>query len=194
LNRQKDGYSIIWRRLDQPGHEFSRLSLEDGCYNLSGTAIFIHDTLSCKLDYTVWCDSGWQTFSAKVTGRVGMERVNIEVSVDTSRRWRLNGQEVSKVEGCFDLDLNFSPSTNLLPIRRLGLEIGQREEVQTAWLRFPDFILEPLEQVYHRVDRATYRYESGRGRFVTELLVNEQGFVVLYPNFWEEQKGQPGLS
>lgn len=87
--------------------------------------------------------------------------------------------------GCIDLDLNFSPSTNLLPIRRLGLAIGEEAKVNAAWLRFPGFTLEPLEQLYRRIDRTTYRYESAGGKFVAELRVNTAGFVTHYPNFWQ---------
>lgn len=75
--------------------------------------------------------------------------------------------------------LNFSPSTNLLPIRRLNLAIGQGAAVRAAWLRFPSFTLEPLEQVYRRIDPTTYRYESAGGRFVAELQVNDSGLVTL---------------
>lgn len=90
---------------------------------------------------------------------------------------------------CIDLDLNFSPSTNLLPIRRLGLAVGQEAEVKAAWLRFPSFTLEALKQLYRRIDVATYRYESAGGRFVTELQVNEVGLVTRYPNFWQVEAG-----
>jgi hypothetical protein len=93
------------------------------------------------------------------------------------------------VAGCIDLDLNFSPSTNLLPIRRLDLAIGQEAEVQAAWLRFPSFTLERLEQLYRRIDVATYRYESAGGKFVTELQVNAAGFVTHYPNAWQVEAG-----
>jgi hypothetical protein len=93
------------------------------------------------------------------------------------------------VEGCGDLDLNFSPSTNLLPIRRLNLAVGEEARVRAAWLRFPSFALEPLEQIYRRVDTTTYRYESAGAKFVTELKVNAAGFVTRYPNFWEVEVG-----
>jgi hypothetical protein len=93
------------------------------------------------------------------------------------------------VAGCIDLDLGFSPSTNLLPIRRLGLAVGQEAEVKAAWLRFPGLPLEPLEQLYRRIDVTTYRYESAGGSFVTELQVNAQGLVTRYPNFWEVEAG-----
>lgn len=97
----------------------------------------------------------------------------------------MDGSECSNVEGCLDLDLNFSPSTNLLPIRRLALAAGQEADVRAAWLRFPMFVLEPLEQRYCRLDDSVYRYESAGGRFVAELQVNEAGFVMHYPNLWQ---------
>ena len=96
----------------------------------------------------------------------------------------LNGQVIDEVRGCIDVDLNFSPSTNLLPIRRLNMKIGDRQTVRAAWLRFPDFTLEPLEQVYHRTDEYRYGYESGGGSFRSTLQTNADGFVVRYPEFF----------
>ena len=149
-----------------------------------GTAVFVHDQKPCRLDYLVVCDSKWRTTSGNVTGWVGDETIDIEIAVDPSRSWRLNGTEQPQVAGCIDLDLNFSPSTNLLPIRRLDLAIGQASEVRAAWLRFPGFSLEPLDQLYRRLDLARYRYESAGGKFVTDLPVNASGLVTEYPGFW----------
>jgi hypothetical protein len=177
--------SILWRRLDQPGHESARLSLQHSHWHLVGTTVFAHHQQPCRLDYLVMCDAGWHTISGKVAGWVGNQSVEIELSADSARRWRLNGLECPAVTGCLDLDLNFSPSTNLLPIRRLQLSIGEEAQVHAAWLRFPSFTLEPLIQVYHRIDEATYRYESAGGRFVTELRVNTTGFVTNYPDVWQ---------
>lgn|SRR5262245_23153587 len=178
-------HSILWRRLDQPGHESARLFFQHSRWNLAGTAVFAHKHQPCRLDYLVICDSQWKTSSAKVAGWIANRIVEIEVVVDSSLRWKLNGVECSDVVGCIDIDLNFSPSTNLLPIRRLGLEIGQQAAVNAAWLRFPSFTLELLEQRYRRLDEATYRYESAGGKFVTELRVNRAGFVTSYPTIWE---------
>jgi hypothetical protein len=114
--------------------------------------------------------------------------VHVDLVVDREHRWRLNGIERPVVTGCIDLDLNFSPSTNLLPIRRLNLAVGQAAEVRAAWLRFPNFELEPLSQVYRRIDESTYRYESGGGRFVADLAVNSVGFVTNYPAIWQAEE------
>ena len=179
--------SILWRRLDCPGHEFARAYRQDSLWRLTGTAVFAHQRQPCRLDYLIVCDSEWQTLSGKVTGWLSNQPVEVDITVDSAKRWRLNGTERPAVAGCTDVDLNFSPSTNLLPIRRLGLAIGEEARVQAAWLRFPSFTLERLAQLYRRVDAETYRYESAGVAFVTEIKTNPAGFVTSYPNFWEAE-------
>ena len=65
------------------------------------------------------------------------------------------------------------------------MAVGEQAQVKAAWLRFPSFTLERLDQVYRRIDAQTYRYESAGGAFVTEIRVNPAGFVTSYPDFWE---------
>jgi hypothetical protein len=65
--------------------------------------------------------------------------------------------------------------------------VGQQATVKAAWLRFPNFELEPLEQIYTKLDEHTYRYESGGRTFVAELEVNDFGLVTNYPGIWEEE-------
>jgi len=159
--------SILWRRLDRPGHEFARL---DGT-TLEGSALFVHAGEPVRLDYVIVCNERWETQRAKVAGLIGDRVVDVDVILDPAEGWA-------------DIDLNFSPSTNTLPIRRLNLAIGQEARVRAAWLRFPSLRLEPLEQVYRRLGETTYRYESAGGAFVAELEVNGAGFVTNYPDLW----------
>lgn len=180
---------MLWRRVDMPGHEAARLLRDEQHWHLAGTAVFAHEGRPCRLDYRIVCDEGWRTLSAGVSGWVGPREVEVEIEADSGGRWLLNGSECADVAGCVDVDLNFSPSTNLLPIRRLRLGVGEEARVRAAWLRFPGFRLEPLEQVYRRLDETTYRYESAGGRFVRDLPVNEAGFVVRYPEIWEPETG-----
>lgn len=185
MNPELPHRSILWRRLDHPGHESARLFSQNDSWLLQGTAVFIYAKLPCRLDYHVVCDSDWRTRDAVVAGWLGGTSIAIELGVSADQHWQLTGNYFPQIAGCVDLDLNFSPSTNLLPIRRLNLGVGEQMEVRAAWLRFPSFELEPLVQVYRRLDETTYRYESAGGRFVTELLVNSAGFVTKYPDFWE---------
>jgi uncharacterized protein len=138
----------------------------------------------CKLDYVISCDSQWRTRTANISGEVGNQDIHIEVSVNENQEWYFNGIECSVVEGCIDIDLGFSPSTNLLPIRRLALDVGQHSEVRAAWLPFPSLKFELLPQVYKREGEDIYKYESRAGAFTRLLKVNESGFVTDYPGIW----------
>jgi hypothetical protein len=148
-------------------------------------ALFVHEGLSCRLDYSIACSASWVTKSARVSGWLGDRTIDIRIEHDGS--WTLNGAACPQVDGCLDVDLNFSPSTNLLPIRRLSLAVGQRAAVRAAWLRFPSFTLEPLEQTYTRLAERTYRYESAGGKFVAELEVDQDGLPVTYGKFWASE-------
>lgn len=183
--------SILWRRLDRPGHEFARVERKASEWRLCGIAVFLHERVPCRLDYDIRCNERWETTSGKVTGWVGRDEVRMDVAVEREGSWRSNGVEVTAVRGAIDLDLNFSPSTNLLPIRRLNLAVGQEAKVRAAWLRFPSFVFEPLEQTYERIAATTYRYASAGGRFTADLTVDDAGLVTLYPGLAvaEERSG-----
>ncbi|HEV7919718.1 MAG TPA: putative glycolipid-binding domain-containing protein [Thermoanaerobaculia bacterium] len=169
---------ILWQWVDRPGHEASRLSGT----SLEGASVFAHQGAPVSLAYSIVCDSSWRTLSANVRGFIGPRPV--DVSIIAGDPWLLNGEEQRQVAGCIDIDLNFSPVTNLLPIRRLGLPVGEEAAVRAAWLRFPSMLLEPLEQTYRRLSPDLYRYTSAGGAFTADLRVNEEGWVVDYPGVW----------
>ena len=179
--------AILWRRLDRPGHDSARLGAARDGWELAGVAVFAEGGQPCRLDYRIACDTAWRTRSARVEGWLGVDSVSVVLEVDGERRWRVDGRERPEVEGCIDVDLQFTPATNLLPIRRLDLAIGGAADVRAAWLRFPELVLAPLEQRYVRLERDAYRYESAGGRVVRELRVSAAGFVTHYPDFWQAE-------
>ena len=180
-------YSVLWRGLYWAGHEACQLTSLDAGWQLRGSAVFAHEQQPCRLDYLIVCDAGWHTRRATVVGWVGNRPITVDLVVEAADLWRLNGNPQPQVAGCTDLDLNFSPSTNTLPIRRLALALGQAAEVRAAWLRFPSFELEPLPQVYRRLAESTYRYESAGGQFVADLQVGSSGCVTSYPGLWQAE-------
>ena len=185
---KKEAHTALWRRLDLPGHEACRvIALESG-WRIVGTAVFLYERQACRLDYTISCDAIWRTLTAKVSGWVGEGVIEVEVLREPSGDWRLNGRDCPEVAGCIDIDLNFSPFTNTLPIHRLDLKIGETAPVRAAWLRFPSFALEPLEQSYERLDNNMYRYESGGGRFVARVGVDDHGIVTDYGDIWVREE------
>ena len=177
----------LWKRHDVPGYEFCRIFSRGAGWQLDGAALLAYEGSACRLDYLIVCDHEWVTRSAVVSGWVGTRVIDIKVTRDPSGRWSKNGTACPAIAGCVDIDLNFSPSTNLLPIRRLQLVVGQKAAVRAAWLRFPTFELEPLEQIYARIAERVYRYESNGGRFIADVTVDAQGLVLDYGEIWSRE-------
>ena len=164
---------VVWTRHDLSGHEACRvLGVETG-WRLEGVAVFAHDRQPCRLDYRIECDPHWVTRTADVTGWLGNPAIEVLCARDGDGRWQLNGHVCEDVTGCVDVDLNFSPSTNLLPIRRLSPAVAS-------------FALEPLEQTYTRLGDGRYRYETF-GDFVAEVTVDEMGLAIRYGKLWARE-------
>lgn len=181
--RLKRSSSIVWRRTDKAGHEFANLAERDDGARLTGVAVLSERGAPCRVRYLIECDAEWRTTSCVLTGQIGDKAVEIEIKRD-GETWTANGVEISAVAGCEDVDLGFSPATNLLPIRRLGLKVGQSASVRAAWVHFPELKVQLLEQKYTRLAEDKYRYESGGGSFRRELKVDDKGFVLEYPDLW----------
>src|SRR5262249_25348930 len=180
-------HSAVWKRHDLPGHEVCRVLQRDTGWEVAGVAVLVYERQACRLDYVVVCDLQWLTRSTVVRGWIGDQTINSTVVRDADGQWELNGRLIEEVAGCSDIDLNFSPSTNLLPIRRLELAVGATAGVRAAWLRFPSFGLEPLDQTYTRVESERYRYESAGGRFVAEVTIDRMGMVIDYGDIWSRE-------
>lgn len=177
-------HSVMWARLDLPGSEVAELRAEGAGWMLSGLVLVAHGGRPCRLEYRIECDAAWRTRIARIRGYLGAERVSVDLFRSDHDSWAVNGAIVPALHGCIDIDLGFSPSTNLLPIRRLNLRVGDRAAVRAAWVRFPELTVEVLEQEYARASEETYVYESAGGTFRRELTVNAAGFVTEYPGLW----------
>lgn len=179
--------SFRWRRLDLTGTDRATLSTTDDGYLLLGHAQFRDDQREVDLHYSVQITPTWRTQRAHVRGIGPMGPLQLEIEA-LNGSWRLNGRDCPAVEGCIDVDLNFTPATNLLSVRRLGLELAQSAEVVAAWLEYPAFELKPLRQLYHRLPDNRYAYQCPEIPFEATLVTNSDGFVTSYPPLWEPER------
>jgi hypothetical protein len=173
-----------WRRLDLPGFDEARLRSEARSWHLEGRAEFVEDRNRWELGYTVTCGTDWATTRAVVKGGSGRGAIEANVVRSGDGRWALYGAAVPAVGGCTDVDLAFTPATNLLSLRRLDLAVGQEAEVVAAWLTFPEFSLTPLRQRYRRTSQTTYEYAAPDLPFAGILTVDPGGFVLDYADLW----------
>jgi hypothetical protein len=177
--------SILWRRLDTEGHDCCRsIALGDGRRRLEGTAVFLDAGKACGLAYFVETGPDWLTRSAGVVGMAGGDRVDIAIERRGDGVWLLNGVERPAATGLIDVDLGFTPATNLLPLKRLDIGSGRPTQALAAYLTFPELRLERLEQTYEKLGDGRYRYTSPAYGYDDTLDVSPDGFVTHYPKLW----------
>lgn len=88
------------------------------------------------------------------------------------------------IQGLHDIDIQITPASNSLPINRLNMAIGEGSEVPAAWMRIPEFVVEPLRQRYVRIADRIYAYDSNDGEFTATLEVDDLGLVTTYDPGW----------
>jgi hypothetical protein len=176
---------ILWVPVDQPGHDTCVLRREAQGWSLKGFTSWKEDDVVSDLRYVVECDEGWRTQAARVEGTFGEEQVALTITALPDGGWAHSGGRGLADPDCPDVDLSFTPATNLLAIRRLGLAVGEEAQAPAAWLRWPERSLERLEQRYRRIARDRYEYESPGNGYRGELEVSDVGFVRRYPGLWE---------
>jgi hypothetical protein len=179
--------TILWRRLDTPGHDACRLDGNEAGWRLDGTAVFHDSGAPAVLDYSLVCDLAWRTQRGDVHGWLGERSVELVIERTAEGVWTLNDAVVPGLERCVDLDFGFTPATNLPQLRRAALALGQSADVPAAWLDVSAGALVELPQRYERRTRTTYWYEAPSVGYADLLEVGPTGFIRLYPGLWEAE-------
>ena len=177
--------TVFWRRLDCPGAEYCELRRRPDGWELSGTVLVALDDRPLRAHYQVVCDAGWATRAVSLETSTGGTTRTLRLTVDEQRHWWSAGAELRPLRGCVDVDLGVSPSTNTLPIRRIGLEMRAVVDIGAAWVRFPELEVTRLDQRYTRLDTHRCCYQSLPDGRAYAIEVDDLGLVRRYEDGWE---------
>lgn len=169
---------VLWHSAGERSSEHCVLAETPAGWRISGVTVLPVDAASSHIEYSVDTGPDWETRRAHVAV-YGARRLEWE-AVRLEEGWAVNGTVRDDLSGCTDVDLGWTPATNTLPIRRLGLDVGESATTVALWLRFPEFDLTPLEQRYTRTTDRLWRYSSGS--FDAEIAVDEHGLAQRYGN------------
>jgi hypothetical protein len=173
---------IAWQRLDTPGVEYADLTVSP--LRIEGEIVLFDEGTPSAVSYLIDCDEAGVTSRAVVRLKhQGALTVRTLVRLRDGA-WRVDGIEAPELAGICDVDVAVTPSTNTLPIRRLGLAIGQGVEVTAAWIQFPSLDVVPLRQSYRRLDQERYTYDAPDHDFRANLTVDPDGVVQTYGALW----------
>jgi uncharacterized protein len=173
---------VAWRRSDEiEADEHCTLTIRDSGVSLVGTVLGAEGGLPVRVEYRVLADRAGMTTAVHVRDLRGFETRTIALERTAKGAWTVDGAAAKGLRGCTDVDLGCSPSTNSLPIRRLGLVIGTSQTIQAAWVTFPGLAVIKAAQTYTRHDEFIYRYSSGT--FEADLTVDDDGLVTTYADW-----------
>lgn len=185
---------VQWMSTSWPAPDLCALSEISYGWELDGQAQAMVDGFPVQVKYTVRVDREWNTrlvivrqVSHGVSSDSGSTR-RCTLKRDEHGNWSVSSgnarPQLNGISLLTDIDIQVTPATNTLPIRRLRLAVGESAEVTAAWFRIPGFTVEPLRQRYTRTAEDTYRYESLEHDFTATLTVDDQGLVVDYNPGW----------
>ncbi|MDJ1431190.1 putative glycolipid-binding domain-containing protein [Halostagnicola sp. A-GB9-2] len=148
------------------------------------------DGASFRLHYEVECDRQYHVQRVNIA-TLGRKSESITLRADGGGKWADGqGEEVSALNGCIDVDISVTPFSNTLPIRRLKLDQNESAEVQIAYITVPELRIEAVSQRYTCLDPidengGLYRYESISSGFTAELPVDSDGLIIDYPGLFD---------
>lgn len=181
-------HEVMWVSLDEKKFEHLRLSISEEGISADGLMIHLDQNNSFRLRYRIDCDAAWRVRKVELS-RLDESPQHLALHSDGKGRWtNMQGEIISSLNGCSEIDIFYSPFTNTLAIRRLVLEKGESADIRVGFINVPDLEVSAVPQRYTFLDTTAqgrlYRYESLSSGFTTELPVDADGLVIEYPKFF----------
>lgn len=177
--------SAAWRigENDREGFEVVRFEKKRDGVVVHGSSLGSERGKHWAIRYTIELDSKWCTRRATIESE-GSKPLTIRSN--GAGRWTVDGERRVDLDGCLDLDLEASLVTNMAPVHRLSLGVGQSSPAPAAYVRTKNLKVERLEQTYARKPdaggRVVFDYASPRFSYRADLQFARDGLVVAYPH------------
>lgn len=187
--------AVGWAARSWPGMEHVIASVSPARITANSQLILAVEELA-SVSYRLECDATWRFVRLDITVTRASGSSRMSLSVDDDGHWLRDGTALPALAGCIDIDIDVTPFTNTLPIRRLAWLPGTSQDLDVAYVRVPELTVEPHRQRYTLLaagdtrDETVFRYESGT--FRADLGVDDDGFVTDYPGLWDRITVQQG--
>jgi uncharacterized protein len=183
-SRQAVQRETVWSGIRTPSLDYCCLTKELGGWRFSGMLVARLQGGPLAARYEILVDETFKSRSLTIesmrVGKVTMRRVQFR-----GDKWLVDGKNRTDFRECTDVDIETSPVTNTIPIRRYRLKVGERVDLTVVWVRIPSLKVTPLKQSYERLGKREYRYRSASG-FTAKVQVDDLGLVTRYGNIWKK--------
>jgi hypothetical protein len=177
--------TVLWLAQHAPGAEHVEIRRCPWGYRIDSRMAGSEEGLPVNAGYRLDVDAAWSVIGVAAAWSMGGVTRRLRLRRSESGEWRDANGARPDLAGCVDIDIAWTPLTNSLPIRRLGLRIGERRALSVAYIAPPDLSVGPVQQQYTRLATDRWRYEGYPPGFVADITVDEDGLVVNYPDLFQ---------
>lgn len=176
--------NIIWTGRLYQSIENCILTKTEVDNEIVSTIIGDYENQIFKIDYYIRTNGNWETTFVNIRTQFNnlIETIVLERK---DGKYFLNGDPYLELSDVLDIDISVTPFTNTLPINRLQLKDGEQKIIDVIYFDIFEKRIEPVRQVYTRVTGTQYVYENYDKTFQANLVIDEQGLVVDYPELFE---------
>jgi uncharacterized protein len=182
---------LIWHWMPEgePGVEHLHLRVNPNRVIADGMILGIADGRVFRLHYLLQCTSRYELQTAHLRLLYPSDQT-LHLARDLNNVWKDEGARVlPALQGSTEIDIETSPFTNTLPIRRLALQQGQSGEIKVAYVTVPRLDIKPVRQRYTCIDLAkahnVYLFENLDDGFTAEIATDEEGLILDYPGIFK---------
>ncbi len=129
----------------EAGMEHVDIRPADGGLDISGIVIGREGDAKFGLTYRLRIDGSWRTRKVDLRTTSGQA---LHLESDGQGHWTEDGKSLPELQGCLDVDIQGTPLTNTLPIRRLDWQVGESTEIRLCYIELPSLTVSAADQLY----------------------------------------------
>jgi hypothetical protein len=165
-----DGYTARWHTWDDHHLETLTLRWENEGWTATG------DVGREAVTYVIRLSATWQVRQFLLFR--DLDQPDLWLGADGTGRWgEMNGAHRHDLAGCSDIALAITPFTTSIPIRRLGLAVGDHAEVTAALVDVETLGVVAVRLRLERLTPRRFRRTSLDSGEIVEFDVDEYGLV-----------------
>ena len=175
--------NILWSGVEYYSLENCIIDSSDAGIVVTSTIVGSYHEKIYRVEYVIKLNSAWETQHCFLEFQYENEIRKLEF-LNNDGKWSLNGKYKAEFDGCTDVDIPLTPFTNSLPINRLKLCQSEEREINIVYIDLLENSMRHVKQKYRKISSGVYKYENIPNDFETEIKVDEEGFVVDYPELF----------
>lgn len=175
-----DGFTARWQTWDGEADEVLTLRWENEGWTASG------EVGRERVQYVVRLSPLWHVRQFLLFR--DMEQPDLWLATDGHARWgEMNGAHRPELDGCHDLQLDCTPFTDTLLIRRMPVEVGDQVELPVIAIDVETLAVHPVRRRYARVAPRTWRADDVAAGTSRTFDVDRYGLVLDDPGHFRRR-------